>query len=253
MKKVEIAVAVLVLLLSAGVKGEASGTSAAAAAEPLARGALCLTFDDRNFDAWEKHLPLFRKYGAHATFFVCGPIDDRAAACLRRLADEGHSIGLHGLRHQKVPALIKKLGDDGYLKAEILPQLEVCRAKGLPVRSFAYPYSSRDAHADAVLLKHFTRLRSGGRDIAPIPAAEAAGCRMFVGLCATSPRDTPDRIVALLPGMAAGNAVLVAYAHSIEVAGQTHNNHNITANDLEKVLAAAQKARVPVLGFDELP
>lgn len=67
------------------------------------------------------------------------------------------------------------------------------------------------------------------------------------------PRDTPDRIVALLPGMAASNAVLVAYAHSIEAEGQTHNNHNITANDLEQVLAAAQKAGVAVLGFDELP
>ena len=78
----------------------------AAAAPSVEHGALCLTFDDRNFDAWEANLPLFRKYGAHATFFVCGPIDDRAAACLRRLADEGHSIGLHGLRHQKVPALI---------------------------------------------------------------------------------------------------------------------------------------------------
>ena len=52
----------------------------AAAAPSVEHGALCLTFDDRNFDAWEANLPLFRKYGAHATFFVCGPIDDRAAA-----------------------------------------------------------------------------------------------------------------------------------------------------------------------------
>ena len=225
----------------------------AALAGACAGGALCLTFDDRNFDAWEKHLPLFRKYGAHATFFVCGPIDARAEACLKRLSAEGHSIGLHGLRHRKAPASVKSMGEEGYLRDEIQPQLEVCRAKGLPVKSFAYPYSSRNAGTDALLLKHFARLRSGGRDVAPIPAAEASRRRVLTGLCATSPQDVPERIAAMMQGLAASNAVLVAYAHSIEAEGQPHNIHNITAADLERILSAAKDAGVAILGFDELP
>ena len=225
----------------------------AAGASPIVRGALCLTFDDRNFDAWEANLPLFRKYGAHATFFACGPIDARAEACLRRLAADGHSIGLHGFRHKKVTAHMQELGEEGYLKDEILPQLSVCRAKGLPVNSFAYPYSARNARTDALLLKHFRRLRGGGKGSGPVPLAEALGKQVFIGLCATSPRDTPAQIAAMLPALAASNAVLVAYAHDIEAEGQAHDPHNLTVTDLEMLLAAAQRAGVALLGFDDLP
>ena len=224
----------------------------AADALSFEHGVLCLTFDDRNFDAWEANLPLFRKYGAHATFFVCGPIDARAEACLARLAAEGHSIGLHGFRHRKVPELVQKLGEEGYLKEEILPQLSVCRAKGLPVHSFAYPYSARNAQTDALLLKHFHRLRGGGQGSGPIPLAEALGKQVFIGLCATSPRDAPERIASQLPALAASNAVLVAYAHSIEAEGQKHDPHHITRADLEMLLAAAQRAGIAMIGFDEL-
>ena len=83
----------------------------AAAYEGTCGGLLCLSFDDRNFDAWERCLPLFAKYGAHATFFVCGPIDARAEACLKKLSAAGHSVGLHGQRHQRAPQLIAKLGE----------------------------------------------------------------------------------------------------------------------------------------------
>ncbi len=76
-------------------------------------GALCLTFDDRNFDGWERNLPLFARYGAHATFFICGPIDARAEACMRRLSAAGHSIGLHGLNHLRAVDALARLGGEG--------------------------------------------------------------------------------------------------------------------------------------------
>ena len=239
--------------VAAGYVMFAAGIGARAAeTPPLSHGALCLTFDDRNFDAWEANLPLFRKYGAHATFFVCGPIDARAEACMRRLVDEGHSIGLHGFRHRKATECVKELGAEGYIKEEIEPQLAVCREKGLPVRSFAYPYSVRNPNVDALLFKRFARLRSGAKEAAPVPAAEAALRRVFNGLCATSPDGAPERIAAMMPGLAASNAVLVAYAHGIEAQGQKHDRHNIACADLETVLAAAQKAGVAMVGFDEL-
>lgn len=39
------------------------------------KGALVMSFDDRNFAAWENAAPLFRKYDARATFFFCGALD----------------------------------------------------------------------------------------------------------------------------------------------------------------------------------
>ena len=228
----------------------------------VGRGALCLTFDDRNFDSWERNIPLFRKYGAHATFFVCGKIDERAEGCMRRLSKAGHSIGLHGLKHQRAVAAIENLGAEGYLREEILPQLSVCREKGLGVKSFAYPMSNRTPETDAVLLRHFARLRSGfgragdktwGEAVPPFPMSDAANRCVLMGACGTYPDGMPDKIASMMPSLAASNAVLVVYAHCIERRGDKHSRHNITEEELEKVLAAAKDAGVAILGFDELP
>ena len=226
------------------------------------RGVLCLTFDDRNFDSWVRCIPLFEKYDAHATFFVCGPIDVRAEKCMRRLSEAGHSIGLHGLHHSNALKDIAKLGEERYLRKEILPQLSVCRKKGLSVRSFAYPYSARSQQSDALLLRYFDRLRGGfgkvgdkswGEWTPPFPVNEAPSNRVMMAMAGTKPRDAPKRIAAMMPQIAASNVVFSAYAHDIEANGAKHSRNNITEEDLEMVLAAAKVSGVAIVGFDELP
>ena len=228
----------------------------------LRGGALCLTFDDRNFEAWERNIPLFAKYGAHATFFICGQIDARAEECMRRLSAAGHSIGLHGLNHMRAVGALERLGEEGYLRDEILPQLSVCRQKGLDVRSFSYPYSERSPETDALLLRHFARLRGGfgsvqgmswGEARPPFPISEAPDQRLIMAMCGTNPFDTPAKLAARMPQIAAECTVLAVYAHDIEAKGVEHHKNNITEADLEKLLAAARDAGVAVIGFDELP
>ncbi len=227
-----------------------------------AKGALCLTFDDRNFDAWERCIPLFAKYDAHATFFVCGPIDARAEDCMRKLSAAGHSIGLHGLNHLKATEALARLGEEGYLKEEILPQLSACREKGLDVRSFSYPYCARSPDTDALLLRHFARLRGGfgcangktwGETRPPFPLSEAPRHRVVMARCGTNPRNAPDILAAMVPQAAADGTVLAAYAHGIEAKGDQHDEHHITEEDLEKILSAAKASGIAAVGFDELP
>jgi peptidoglycan/xylan/chitin deacetylase (PgdA/CDA1 family) len=223
----------------------------AAAECAVKRGALCITVDDRRFDNWEESLPLFAKYGAHATFFACGPIDARAEACLRRISKAGHSIGLHGLKHLKVPEMVAKLGEEGYIAAEILPQLSVCREKGLPVKSFAYPMSAHTPETDALLLKHFNRLRGGGGEFkAPFPFAEAGGRRFVAGLGSVGVNHTGEKIAGMLREVAERNLVLVVYTHGILDKPTTHCASHA---DLEQILSAARGLGVAVIGFDELP
>ena len=227
------------------------------AAANRGKGALCLTFDDRNFKDWERCLPLFEKYGAHATFFVYGAIDEQAVSVMKRLSAAGHSVGLHGLKHQRAPKRVAAIGAEGYLREEIFPQLSACRENGINVRSFAYPMSDRTPETDALLLRHFDRLRTGtggkGNFDGPFPMSAAAGRGLLLGLCSTSPDDAPEKIVSMMPEVAAKNGVLVAYAHGIERAGTKHDVHNIREADLERILAAAKSAGVAVVGFDELP
>lgn len=215
------------------------------------RGALCVTIDDRNLKNWEQTIPVFEKYGAHATFFVCGAIDTDVERCLRLLSKAGHSIGLHGLRHQKVTDLVAKEGEEGFLKSEIFPQLNVCRAKGLPVRSFAYPMSARTEKTDQLLLRYFDRLRGGGGAFKrPFPIKEAAQRRVLIGLGSVGIHNTGAKVAAMLPSVAADDTVLVLYTHGVLAKPTTHCT---SIQDLELILSTAKSLDIPVIGFDELP
>ncbi len=224
--------------------------SSAVAATAAANGVLCLTFDDSRFSDWEAALPIFAAHGAHATFFAYHDIDDGAAASLRKLSEAGHSIGLHGLKHQVAPDVVAKLGEDGYLADEIEPQLAACRAAGLPVRSFAYPMSRHTPQTDALLLRHFDRLRGGGDFAGAFPVAEAASRRYLPGLgVGPKYRRGGAEVAAMLPGVAASNAVLVLYSHGI---GETAEGVSMSRADLETILAAAESLGMAIVGFDEL-
>ena len=224
--------------------------SSAVAVTAAANGILCLTFDDSRFADWEAALPIFAAHGAHATFFAYHGIDENAVASLRKLSEAGHSIGLHGLKHQVAPDAVAKLGEEGYLADEIEPQLAACRAAGLHVRSFAYPMSRHTPQTDALLLRHFDRLRGGGDFSGAFPAAEAASRRYLPGL-GVGPKYKRGgaEVAAMLPGVAASNAVLVLYSHGI---GETAEGVSTSRADLETVLSAAESLGMAILGFDEL-
>ena len=131
-----------------------------AAKEWPRHGVLALSFDDRNMADWERAFPLFEKYGASATFFICGAIGSNEVAFARKALSMGHEVGLHGLKHRNAPDAVASLGQDGYWEAEIAPQLSAFREAGVPIRSFAYPNCRRNDATDAIFAAHgFTRVR----------------------------------------------------------------------------------------------
>ena len=58
---------------------------------PGKRGVLCLTFDDRNFQYWLAAMPIFRKHGAKASFFIRGEINAEALEVIAALKADGHT------------------------------------------------------------------------------------------------------------------------------------------------------------------
>ncbi len=95
--------------------------------------------------------------------------------------------------------------------------------------------------------------RSWGEATPPFPISAAPDQRLIMAVCGTNPFDTPAKIAARMPQIAAEGTVLAAYAHDIEGEGVEHYRNNIAEADLEKVLAAARDAGVAAIGFDELP
>ena len=123
-------------------------------------GVIALSFDDKDLNGWTKALPLFKKYGAQATFCMFGPIGSNEIAFVRRAMADGHELALHGLRHQNADEAVAKVGAEKYWQGDVEPQLAACRAAGIPVRSFAYPNCRRTPETDALFFAHgFTRLR----------------------------------------------------------------------------------------------
>ena len=130
------------------------------AAEWPRHGVLALSFDDRNMAAWERAFPIFEKYGASATFFICGSIGPDEVGFARRALSMGHEVGLHGLKHRNADVELEKRGAERYWAAEVVPQLSAFCAAGVPIRSFAYPNCRRNVATDKVFAAHgFTKLR----------------------------------------------------------------------------------------------
>lgn len=229
------------------------------------KGALCLTFDDRHFNSWKREIPIFRKYGAHATFFVCGEFNRTALDAIKELRDNGHSIGFHGVTHAKSPDLLEELGPEKYLEVEILPQIREAEAAGIPVKTWSYPMSRRNDATDALLQKYFKRLRTGclwRKSIADDPisahdelfmaANDAPSVRNILSTPIPSVFDEcMADVEEAIRRIRDRNEVLVLYAHNIRNDG-VKDCHDISSEQLEAILAYSYTQGVPVIGLDEL-
>lgn len=236
----------------------------AANGKPVRTGRLFLTFDDRNFAGWRKAMPLFRKYDAHATFFIYGDMDAEAIGTFQMLKKEGHSLGLHGQKHRRAAGALEKMGEEAYVAQELMPQIRKTKAAGLDIRNFGYPCSERNVKTDALLLKHFDRLRTGefwkltrGGRIEEakelfIPADRLASQKLFWGASIGSCRPTVTGEVAKVVRRIAetGESALL-YSHNIRTDGVHHDN-DIQVPELEYILSLAKGLGVPVCGMDEI-
>ena len=236
-------------------------------------GLLVLSFDDRNFSDWLKALPLFEKYGAHATFFVSGPIDGEAVRVMKRLSEAGHSVGLHGLRHANADEAMAKKGAELYYKDEIEPQREACRVAYVPIRSFAYPNCRRSDETDALFRrKGFAHVRGGHKGVAPFdptgekqeglkpihtvdraffPAAESPmRFRLDTVIAGEAYHTDIEDILACIRRAAERKEVFVLTSHGISPGAK---GISMKTEWLERILAAARACGLRAVGFDELP
>jgi peptidoglycan/xylan/chitin deacetylase (PgdA/CDA1 family) len=112
---------------------------------PLPARPVVLTFDDAWREQYDEALPVLRKSGFTATFFVVtdyvGHPGFMSWEQLRRLARAGMSIGSHSHSH----ADLVQVTDDNLLRDElVLSKAIIERKTGRKAEVFAYPYGSYD-------------------------------------------------------------------------------------------------------------
>lgn len=128
---------------------------------PTDKAGVILTFDDKSVGDWVKLIPVFKKYGACATFCVCkfNELSREEIKNLHELQDLGSEIASHSYSHKNALDFSKKFSIQEYIDKEISPSLSAMKEEGFDVTSFAYPYGSRSAEIDKSLLQIFSVIR----------------------------------------------------------------------------------------------
>jgi len=112
--------------------------------KPLPKRPVLITFDDGNGNNYTNALPILRKYGFTATFFIVTNYTGNGSFMneeqVHELVAEGHEIGNHSVSHQKMTALSDEaLAREATRSKEILEELY-----GIEVTAFAYPFGKYD-------------------------------------------------------------------------------------------------------------
>lgn len=154
---------------------------------------VAITFDDGYLDTVEEAAPIMARYGFTGTVFaVAGLLGRRAewhagyggemaplasAEQLRSLIARGWEVGHHTLTH----AGLTRLSDDN-IRHEVLSGLAVLTdALGVPIRTFAYPFSMQDARVRSLMVDTpFTGLFAAGTGFASPDSPREAIDRVFV-------------------------------------------------------------------------
>ena len=228
---------------------------------------IVLTFDDRYIDQWVEQIPLFKKYDAHATFFIDHfyTLNPAQINGLNKLQNAGHAIGSHSVNHIKAIDHVRTKGMDSYLQNEIEPSVKRLTEAGFKPTAFAYPSSSRNEEIDLALLKTFRHLRGGTglsqgqrmRDLktifTPVDQVAGRGCLIGTGIDYAGTEKRPDYLTEIKDAMDHAKQrgeIVVFYAHNISENGP--GNH-LQPRALEEILAHAQQISLPTLTYDELP
>ncbi|MBQ3290139.1 MAG: polysaccharide deacetylase family protein [Kiritimatiellae bacterium] len=235
-------------------------------------GTLLLSFDDRNLDDWTKALPIFDKYGAHVTFFVCGEIDSTTVKALKNLRAHGHSIGLHGLRHANANEAIAAKGAARFFDEEIAPQFDRMRVAWIPITSYAYPNCRFSEESDALFKSRgFAHVRGGHKGVAPFdpkgekqeglkpihtvdrvffPASELSSrFRLDTVIAGEAYHTDIEDLLACIRRCAERKEVFVLTSHGIRPDAKSIN---MKTEWLERILETAKECGVAVVGFDEI-
>ena len=218
------------------------------------RGAVCFTFDDYGGENWVKADKIFKKYDAHATFFVVREITEEKAKVMKTLQAAGHTVGLHTIKHRNANPLPSGWTSDQYIKDQVLPQLEACEKYGIKVRSFAYPNNRRSEVSDQALYKYFDYLRAGwGKSKQPIytPLAELPE-KMVLGGGGIGQYYKSDlnKLKGLLDEAHKRDALIVFFSHNITPKAKSIH---MPTELLEALLKHARKLNMNIVGAEELP
>lgn len=115
---------------------------------------LCLTFDDGPDERYtNKLLDLLMVYNVKVTFFTVAKFSEENPDIIKRMEEEGHTIGLHSLEHKN--GLIKS---PFYTNKDFEGSIETMKKLNVPVKFFRPPWGHLNLQTLSNLKKYNLRL-----------------------------------------------------------------------------------------------
>lgn len=110
-------------------------------------GVIYLTFDDGPSTRTGEVLDILKEKGVKATFFVVGSTSEEGTAMLRRIVEEGHTLGMHSYSHNysKIYA-----STDAYLADMYQIFTQIKEATGVTPTLFRFPGGSINGYNSAI-------------------------------------------------------------------------------------------------------
>lgn len=180
-----------------------------------------ISFDDDYVDQWFEINKILQFYDWKATFFV-SKFNYLSTSKIKKLVDlqsYGHEIGGHGLNHIDAQKFILENGANTYFNVEITPMLNSMKSNGLDIRSFAYPYGSRNTKIDSLLFNDFSILR-GTTYGSAVPLSQSCYYNnnnnkvvYGLGLDTIYPHFSISYFLSLLEYAKVNNKIVIFYAH----------------------------------------
>jgi len=125
-------------------------------------GGVSLQYDGTYLGSWMESREYLLKHNARATIFVTRyhRLDEGERAILRQLSDDGNDIEPHSVNHLRGPVVVEEEGLNFYLETEVQPSIDILRADGYEIVSFAYPFGDRTDEIDEAVTKRVPIVRS---------------------------------------------------------------------------------------------
>jgi len=219
---------------------------------PPSRAGVAITFDDHSIEEWHRALDLFRRYNAHATFFVdqFHLLTEEQLRLLEDIRQDGHEIGVHSVDHVNAHVFLAEQSGrtmEDYAREQVLPAVEAMRRYGFAPVSFSYPGGHGPPEGDAVLLRHFRMLRTNNH-YAPFHAFDGARVAGAQGIDHQFATDR-KKIFSRLDEARREDKVLVLFGHRI---GPERGLYYTAMDDLEVLLQYARKQGLQFYRFGDL-
>jgi len=204
------------------------------------KGGVSISFDDAYITSWYNSAFLLSKYHWKATFDVTqiNKLTEHQINQLFYLQKQGYEIAGHGLLHLHALKFVSTYGMSAYLEQEIFPMIEIFNKKSLRLRSFVYPYSSRNSKIDSTLFNYFSILRTGTEAV-KTPSEQVCffnNSRLVTALQIDDnvARVDDQYILDLLKYAKENNKILLLFGHKI-VEGDSNYAYQVRISRLKKI------------------